>query len=80
MYYLDPDGNQIELTVEAFDSVGRLNKWLATGAFDTNPVGIMLDPEELCRRVESGEPERSILRPAPDHSDRLAETMASMRA
>jgi hypothetical protein len=79
MYYRDPDGNQIELSVEAFDSVERLNEWLATGAFDANPVGILLDPEELSRRVESGESEEVVLRPAPDHAERLARTIAEMK-
>lgn len=80
MYYLDPDGNQIELSVEAFASVDDLNDWLGTGAFDANPVGIVLDPEELCSRVDAGETERTILRPATDHADRLAETIAGMKA
>lgn len=79
MYYRDPDGNQIELSVEAFGSVEALNEWLATGAFDANPVGIPLDPEELTRRVESGEDERALLRPAPDHAERLARTIAEMK-
>src|SRR5882757_3672364 len=37
MYYRDPDGNQIELTVGAFATVAELNQWLATGLFDINP-------------------------------------------
>ena len=67
MYYADPDGNEIELTVEAFESVEALNEWFATGAFDVNPFGVLIDPDELSARVDAGEPELEILKPHPDH-------------
>ena len=67
MYYADPDGNEIELTVEAFESVEALNEWFATGAFDVNPVGVIIDPDELCARVDAGEPKLEILKPHPEH-------------
>lgn len=76
MYYQDPDGNEIELTVEAFESVEELNAWLATGAFDRNPVGVVCDPEELCRRLDAGEPESEVRKPVADHGARLAEVLA----
>ena len=68
IYYADPDGNEIELTVEAFPSVEALNGWFATGAFDTNPFGVIIDPDDLCARVEAGEPEAEILKPTPTTS------------
>jgi len=80
MYYRDPDGNQIELTVGAFATVAELNQWLATGLFDINPLGVHIDAEELCARVESGEPEAEILKPHPRHAEFLAELMASENA
>lgn len=67
MYYGDPDGNEIELTVSAFESVEALNEWFATGAFDINPAGVLIDPDELCARVDAGEAEIEILEPHPDH-------------
>ena len=67
MYYADPDGNEIELTVEAFESVEALNEWFATGAFDVNPVGVIIDPDELSARVDAGQPELEILKPHPEH-------------
>ncbi|GAA5163137.1 VOC family protein [Pseudonocardia eucalypti] len=76
LYYRDPDGNQIELTVEAFATVAELNQWLATGLFDTNPLGVFIDPEELCARVESGESEADILKPHARHAEFLTELMA----
>ncbi|NEC85079.1 VOC family protein [Streptomyces sp. SID12501] len=79
MYYLDPDGNMIELTVEAFASTAQTNAWLATGAFDANPAGALIDPEELCARVDSGEPEEQILTPHPQHAELLHEFVEAVR-
>ena len=73
MYYADPDGNEIELTVEAFASVEALNEWFATGAFDVNPVGVLIDPDELSARIDADEPELEILKPHPDHLTWLQE-------
>jgi catechol 2,3-dioxygenase-like lactoylglutathione lyase family enzyme len=69
LYYRDPDGNQIELTVAAFATVAELNQWLATGLFDVNPLGVFIDADELCVRVDSGEPEAEILKPHPRHKE-----------
>jgi len=71
MYFKDPDGNTIELSVENFHDVDSLNAWLATGEFDANPIGVTLDPEDLARRVEAGEPEADMLRPHPGHAGGL---------
>lgn len=79
MYYADPDGNQVELTVAAFPTVEALNAWLATGAFDANPVGALYDPEDLCKRIDAGEPESEILRPVPGHAERLDEVLRQSR-
>ena len=68
IYFKDPDGNTIELSVENFRDVDSLNAWLATGAFNANPIGVTLDAEALARRVEAGEPEDEILRPHPNHA------------
>jgi catechol 2,3-dioxygenase-like lactoylglutathione lyase family enzyme len=72
MYFKDPDGNVIELSVENFPDVDSLNAWLATGDFNRNPIGVTLDPEDLARRVEAGEAEADILRPHPDHASAFA--------
>jgi catechol 2,3-dioxygenase-like lactoylglutathione lyase family enzyme len=70
-YYRDPDGNSIELSVENFPTVAELNEWLSTGAFNLNPIGVTLDPDELAARSEAGEPEAAILRPHQQHADLL---------
>jgi catechol 2,3-dioxygenase-like lactoylglutathione lyase family enzyme len=70
-YYRDPDGNSVELSVENFPTTDALNEWLATGAFNQNPIGVTLDPNALAQRIESGEAETSILQPHPDHASML---------
>lgn len=63
IYYRDPDGNGVELFVNNFPSVAALNDWFATGAFDRDPYGVLIDADELCRRYHAGEPEAELLRP-----------------
>jgi catechol-2,3-dioxygenase len=72
MYYRDPDGNEIELSVDHFRDLAALNAWLATGDFDENPAGVALDADELARQVESGADEASLLRPDAAHRTWLA--------
>jgi catechol 2,3-dioxygenase-like lactoylglutathione lyase family enzyme len=59
-YYRDPDGNQIELQVENFDTVEESTAFLASPEFVENPIGVDLDPEELVRRFHAGEPEAAL--------------------
>jgi catechol 2,3-dioxygenase-like lactoylglutathione lyase family enzyme len=63
VYYRDPDDNEIELQVDNFDDLGELIQWFATGAFAVNPIGPVVDPEELIARWEAGEDECDIARP-----------------
>jgi catechol-2,3-dioxygenase len=71
MYYRDPDGNQIELTVANFDDVETMNAWLARGDFDENPIGVPLNADELLAQVESGTPDHELRRPHAEHRDWL---------
>jgi catechol-2,3-dioxygenase len=60
MYYTDPDGNRIETQVDNFDTVEEASEFMAGEAFAQNPIGTDFDPEDLIRRLESGESHRSI--------------------
>jgi catechol-2,3-dioxygenase len=53
-YYLDPDGNEVELAVDNFTTREAMNAWFATGAFDRNFFGFRLDPEYVARRHREG--------------------------
>ncbi|MGV2292340.1 VOC family protein [Trinickia sp. YCB016] len=56
-YYRDPDGNQLELQVENFDTVEESMAFLYSPEFTENPIGVDVDPEELAHRLRAGEPE-----------------------
>ena len=61
MYYRDPDNNQVEFQVDAFDSVQAINDWFAQGHFDANQIGVKFDPEALIERHRNGEDRATLL-------------------
>lgn len=61
-YYRDPDGNQIELQIDVFDSTEAVNNWYETSDFAGNPIGVKFDADDLIRRFEAGEPLESLTR------------------
>lgn len=60
IYYTDPDGNMIETQVDNFDTVEEANAFMTSKSFEENPIGTDFDPEELIRRLSSGENHASI--------------------
>ncbi|KAL6243220.1 hypothetical protein RBB50_009771 [Rhinocladiella similis] len=60
IYYLDPDGNQLETQVDNFDTIEQVAQFLASKEFAQNPIGTDFDPEDLVKRLESGEDHGSI--------------------
>ncbi|KIM92925.1 hypothetical protein OIDMADRAFT_208471 [Oidiodendron maius Zn] len=62
LYYLDPDGNRVETQVDNFESPEEGFAFTRSQAFLDNPIGTDFDPEDLLRRVRSGEDHRSIKR------------------
>ena len=46
-YYVDPDGNQVELKVDSFSTPEEQHAWLRSEAFMRNPMGTPLDPEAV---------------------------------
>jgi catechol-2,3-dioxygenase len=64
MYYKDPDGNRIELQVDNFPTAAETNRWIRSGDFAANPIGVVFEPEDLLARYRAGEPmERLTARP-----------------
>lgn len=63
--YYDPDYNICELQCDCFPSPSKegLNQWLATGAFNRNPIGVLFDFEEAIARYEAGEDIWEVLSP-----------------
>lgn len=62
MYYVDPDGNQIECQVDNFETVEEAGEFFFTEAFAINTIGVDYDPEDLIRRLAEGENQESIKR------------------
>jgi catechol-2,3-dioxygenase len=56
MYYKDPDGSRVELQVDNFPTAEETNRWIRSGEFAKNPIGVVFDPEELLARYRAGEP------------------------
>lgn len=66
MYYKDPDGNNVEFFVDAQPTKQACIEFMSTPEFLANPAGILVDPDELLARLESGESEADLLRYEPD--------------
>jgi catechol-2,3-dioxygenase len=64
MYYKDPDGNKVELQIDNFDT-DETNRWMGSGEFAQNPIGIIFEPAELFARYRAGEPLETLLRRPP---------------
>jgi catechol-2,3-dioxygenase len=56
MYYVDPDGNRVELQIDNFATAEEGQAWMHSAAFDQNPIGVEYDPDELVRRFRAGVP------------------------
>ena len=52
-YYQDPDGNGVELLVDLLPPE-EATAMMLSPAFAANPVGLVIDPEALARRVDAG--------------------------
>ncbi|KPM39818.1 hypothetical protein AK830_g6727 [Neonectria ditissima] len=60
IYYTDPDGNQIETQVDSFEDNDEATNYMLSAEFKANPVGTEFDPEDLVRRLKSGEDHAAI--------------------
>jgi catechol 2,3-dioxygenase-like lactoylglutathione lyase family enzyme len=54
LYYLDPDGNKLELSSLNFSSQRGMQDFMATAQFRNNPNGFPIDPERLLEGQKSG--------------------------
>jgi len=69
LYYCDPDGNQLELQVENYESVTASTQFFYSPAFAKNPIGVEFDPEDMLKRLHAGESEEALKR-RPDVGER----------
>jgi catechol 2,3-dioxygenase len=55
MYYQDPEGNGVEIQVDAFGSWSKSKEWMwASQEFAANPIGAHFDPEKLVAARNEG--------------------------
>ena len=66
MYYGDPDGNQMELQVDAFESMDDADAFMRGPHFATNPIGVEYDPDDVLAKIRAGTPGSAFLRRASD--------------
>jgi catechol 2,3-dioxygenase-like lactoylglutathione lyase family enzyme len=74
MYYADPDGNQVELQVDNYDTVEEAGKFFYSEAFAKNPIGVDFNPADLAKRFYAGENEADIKK-RPDGGARGLDTL-----
>ncbi|MDQ6773935.1 MAG: VOC family protein [Candidatus Dormibacteraeota bacterium] len=55
LYYLDPDGNSVELQHDNFEDWRASSEWMRTAPeFKANPIGVNTDPEQLLAAWRAG--------------------------
>ena len=62
LYYHDPDGNSVELQVDAYATKAEAAAYFLTDAFGKNPIGVAFDPEALAAAYEAGASDAELLR------------------
>lgn len=60
IYYADPDGNEVETQVDNFASAEEATAFMNSDEFKENPMGVDFVPEELIKRLETGEADREL--------------------
>ena len=65
MYYKDPDGSRVELQVDTMPSKEAIDRWMRSGEFAANPIGVVFDPNALVARYEAGEPNEQLMARPP---------------
>ncbi len=61
LYYADPDGNQMEFSVDCFASKGECRDYFQGENIGANPVGTEYDPADWLARLRAGASEADLL-------------------
>jgi catechol-2,3-dioxygenase len=54
-YFRDPDNNEVELGCDVFPTRDELNAWFATGAFERDQFGYIVDPDRMVAMRADGQ-------------------------
>lgn len=60
-YYRDPDANQVELQIDIYDTIEETNAWFEQSDFETNPIGVKFEPDDIIARFRAGEARETLL-------------------
>jgi catechol-2,3-dioxygenase len=64
-YYKDPDGNHVELQIDAFGDWPASKEWMRTSPeFGANPIGVFVDPARIAEQAAAETPFAEIHRSA----------------
>lgn len=61
LYYADPDGNQMEFTVDTFATKAECSAYFDSSQIAANPVGVEYDPDLWLARLREGADERELM-------------------
>jgi catechol-2,3-dioxygenase len=61
LYYVDPDGNRVELLIDRFADVQEAIDFMGTPGFQKNPAGVDIDPAQLFDRMEAGAADEELI-------------------
>ena len=61
LYYADPDGNQMEFTVDAFPTKAEASAYFHGSQIAGNPVGVEYDPVDWLGQLRGGRAEAELL-------------------
>lgn len=61
LYFADPDGNQMEFTVDGFTTKAECSAYFHGSLIGENPVGVEFDPDDWLAKLRSGMTEAELL-------------------
>jgi catechol-2,3-dioxygenase len=61
LYYLDPDGNRVELQIDNFATPDEAIDYMGSKSARTQPLGVPFNPDEMLRRLRAGELARDLV-------------------
>ena len=78
-YYLDPDGNSVELQSDNFGDWAQSKEWMRTSSeFAREPIGVEIDPPKIAAALREGVPLAEVLKRSRA-GDYLPETPGDIR-
>jgi len=65
LYYHDPDRNRVELQIDNFQDLDKGTE-LLKALEDVNPIGLLVDPDELAAQLAAGASQEELVQKTPE--------------